>query len=311
MLFIEEHTDTLLEQTKTKPQQTLEFEQNKQNEPFSFNPPINLFEERQWLLAVTNFEAGNCVFNITDENNSFSVSTLSHWSSRGEAETINRLHKLLRVRSQNDIELHEKKVQKKSLIITQKKFPHLISITKSDILGKLKNEKNNDLEGIVFRLELTYGEITEILVIKNTPTISTGYGLPPSIYEINDLNIMIKTSLLDDAKVDITIDDIRLRSKLTTKKTIKFTEKSFFYTILGFTQSHPSPLNDPFRGYNQFIAGKNKNEKPKNTIGNDKIHLKCDCNNGSILKGVTEPFLFTFALDKPSSKFKNTWNPTF
>ena len=52
LLLIEKHTDTLIEQTKTKPQETLEFKMNKQMQTFSFNPPINLLEEGKWLLAV-------------------------------------------------------------------------------------------------------------------------------------------------------------------------------------------------------------------------------------------------------------------
>ena len=35
-----------------------------------------------------------------------------------------------------------------------------------------------------------------------------------------------------------------------------------------------------------------------NTI--DKIHLKCDCIDGSIQDGVRQPILFSFVLDKPS-----------
>ena len=69
LLLIKKHTDTLVEQTNTKPQETLEYKMNKQMETFSFNPPINLSEEGKWLLAVTSFEATNSVFNITSENN--------------------------------------------------------------------------------------------------------------------------------------------------------------------------------------------------------------------------------------------------
>ena len=39
-------------------------------------------------------------------------------------------------------------------------------------------------------------------------------------------------------KINITIDDVRLKSNLSTNKTIRFTKKIFFYRILGFTQSH-------------------------------------------------------------------------
>ena len=78
LLLIKKHTDTLIEQTKTKPQETLEFKMNKQIETFSFSPPINLVEEGKWLLAVTSFEVTNSVFNITDENNSFAITIPGH-----------------------------------------------------------------------------------------------------------------------------------------------------------------------------------------------------------------------------------------
>ena len=53
LLLIKEYTDTLIEQTKTKPQETLEFKINKQMQTFSFTPSINLVEEGKWLLKVT------------------------------------------------------------------------------------------------------------------------------------------------------------------------------------------------------------------------------------------------------------------
>ena len=45
LLLIKQHRDTLIEQTKTKPQGTLEYKMNKQMQTFSFSAPINLFEE--------------------------------------------------------------------------------------------------------------------------------------------------------------------------------------------------------------------------------------------------------------------------
>ena len=78
LLLIKKHTDSLIEQTKTKPQETVEYKMNKQMETFSFNPPINLSEVR-WLLSVTSFEARNSVFNITHEKHSFLITTPGHW----------------------------------------------------------------------------------------------------------------------------------------------------------------------------------------------------------------------------------------
>ena len=45
LFLIKKHTDTLIEQTKTKPQETLEFKMTRSKQTFSFNPPINLIEE--------------------------------------------------------------------------------------------------------------------------------------------------------------------------------------------------------------------------------------------------------------------------
>ena len=89
-----------------------------------------------------------------------------------------------------------------------------------------------------------------------------------------------------------------IRSNLTTIKTISFNKKSFFYTILGFTQIHSGSLGNIGR-FIQLIHGTNKSEKPITITGIDKIHLKADCTNGSVLNGIREPFLYCFGLDKP------------
>ena len=77
LFLIKRYKDTLTEQTKTNPQETLEFKLIRQMETFSFSPPINL-SSAKWLLAVISLEATNSVFNTSDENNSFSNSKPSH-----------------------------------------------------------------------------------------------------------------------------------------------------------------------------------------------------------------------------------------
>ena len=103
LLLIKKHTDTLIEQTKTKPQETLEFKMNKQMQTFWFNPPINLVEEGKWLIAVSSLECTNSVFNVTDDNNSFSIIIPAHWETESDEKTINDLNKLLELKS---LELH-------------------------------------------------------------------------------------------------------------------------------------------------------------------------------------------------------------
>ena len=81
LLLIEKHTDTLIQQTKTRPQETLEFKMNKQKQTFSFNPPSNLLDEGKWLLGVSLFDCTNSVLNITNENNSFSIFIPGHYQT--------------------------------------------------------------------------------------------------------------------------------------------------------------------------------------------------------------------------------------
>ena len=298
LLLIKKHTDTLIEQTKTKPQETLEFKMIKQRQTFSFTSPLNLLEEGKWLLGVSSFECTNSVFNITNENNSFSIIIPGHYETESAQKTIDELNNLLELRSQNGIELHVEQVRKKGLILINDYSLSNLSMFKDEILEDLKNAKFNDLEDMVYRFQLTYDEIMDIIDLKYIPTKRTGYSLDPGIYEVIDLNNTLKYILPDNVKVNITIDDIRLKSNLKTNQTLIFTEKSFFYTILGFKQSRSYPLDD-IDGLYQIIAGSYKSDKPINITGIDKIHLKADCIEGSIINGIREPILYSFALSSP------------
>ena len=124
-------------------------------------------------------------------------------------------------------------------------------------------------------MRLSYDEIMGILDLKYIPTKRRGYSLNPGIYEVVDLNSLLKHILPGNVEVNITIDDVRLKSNLKNNQTLIFTEKSFFYTILGFTRSQSYPLDD-IDGFYQLIAGLHKSNRPINITGIDKIHLKCD-----------------------------------
>ena len=178
LLSIKNYTDTLIEQTKTKPQETFEFKMNKQMQTFSFSPSINLSEKGKWLLTVTSFEATNSVFNTIDENNSFSITIESHWSSSRFAETLNKLQKLLQLISKNDIKLHVEEARKRGNQIKigdkENKLSDFDTRKKETIL-ELKSTEYNDLEDMVFRMELTYNDIEKLLDVKYSPTSSTGY----------------------------------------------------------------------------------------------------------------------------------------
>ena len=296
--MIKRHTDTLIEQTKTKPQETLEFKMNKQMQTFSFNPPINLAKEGKWLLAVTSSGCTNSVFNITDENNSFSIIIPAHLETEFADKIIDELNRLLELRS---LELHVDEVRKRGNIMKIGDKVYILSDfdnQKYEILQELKNDKYNDLPDLAYRRQLTYDEIIDVLDLKYISTKRLDYSLNPGIYEVVDLNNTLKWILLDNVEVIVTIDDIRLKSNLKIIQTLIFTEKSFFHTILGFTHSRSYPLDD-IDGFYQLIAGLYKSDKPINITGIDKIHLKCDFIVGSIINGIREPILYSFALPSP------------
>ena len=298
LLLMKKHTDTLIQQTKTKPQETLEFKMNKQMQTFSFNPPINLVEQDKWLHGVSSLECTNSVFNITNENKSFSIIIPGHYQSESAEKTIDELNKLLELRS---LELHVKEFRKRGNKIKIGDDEYKLSdfdSQKNEILEELKNIKYNDLEDLVYRMQLTYIEIIDILDLKYIPTKRICYSLNPGIYEVVKLNNTLKYILPDNVKVSVTIDDNRLKSNLKVNQTLNFTETSFFNTILGFTQSRFYPLDD-IEGFYQLISRSYESDKPINITGIDKIHLKCDCIQGSIVNYKREPILHSFALSSP------------
>ena len=180
LLLNKKHTDTLIEQRRTKPQETLEFRMDKQRQTFSFNHPINLIEDK-WLLAVSSFECINSVFNITDENNSFSIIIPGHHQNKSDEKTIDDLNKLLEFKS---LELHVDEVKKRGnkIRIADKEYNLSdFDTQKNEILEELRNVKYNDLKDLVYRMRLSYDEIINVLALKYIPTKRTGYSLDPRI----------------------------------------------------------------------------------------------------------------------------------
>ena len=85
-----------------------------------------------------------------------------------------------------------------------------------------------------------------------------------------------------------------MKSVLTTTNPIHF--NSILNILLGFT------LKD-------YPPGTHTSEKPVMITTTDKVHLKCDCVDGSIVNGIREQILFSFNLSEPPG-YKNIKEPT-
>ena len=57
LLFITKNCETLIEQTHTKPQETLEFKMTKPRKTFHFNPPIQV--KGDWMVGLVDLELYN------------------------------------------------------------------------------------------------------------------------------------------------------------------------------------------------------------------------------------------------------------
>ena len=84
------------------------------------------------------------------------------------------------------------------------------------------------------------------------------------------------------------------KSILTTSNGIYF--NSELNKVLGFTERN-------------YPEGTHKSEKPVMITTTDKVHLKCDCVDGSIVNGIREQILFSFNLSAPPG-FKIIKEPT-
>ena len=142
------------------------------------------------------------------------------------------------------------------------------------------------------------------LILKQYNEKFVTYELEPGIYTIEDIQKSVYPLGDHEGTLQNEYDDLNKKVKIiltrfgSTFGTLRFDEKSFFHTILGF---------DPYWDYKPTNAihadspGVYTNDKlilNLNTI--NKIHLKCDIIDGSVVDGVRQPILFSFVLDKPS-----------
>ena len=134
----------------------------------------------------------------------------------------------------------------------------------------MRNAEYREHDDLIFRMELTHYENIDIVDIKDIGSKTVDYTFPPAVFEIADINSMLKSLLPNEVEIKITIDDIRLKSNLGTNETIKSLKKSFFYTNSGFTQSLSGELAE-IEGFIQLIPSKQNAIKPLTLQGSTKI----------------------------------------
>ena len=297
LLSITKNCETLIEQTHRKAEETLEFKMTQPKETFHFKPPISI--EGSWMLELTDVEVYNSIFEITEENNKFElykfpedkIGGISYIKVRDQIERDLDNSDITDTDLQDDlirpiiIEEYKKQVTKR---MKDDKYMYILSRYSSSIFQDFESFLRTEFDLIEDDIKLVLDEYNSSFI---TYEISSG------IYTFKDISEVLLNFLQSEYKGDfnkivIEFDDITRKTKLVVRPgiiAIRFDEKSFFSTILGFTAGWD------YKHYNKYSS-----QKIVNLNSTNKIHLKCDCNDGSIQNGLRQAILFSFVLDKPS-----------
>ena len=295
LLSITETCETLIGQTHTKPQETLEFKMIKTRETFHFNPPVEVKED--WVLGLIDLEVYNSIFIIIEQNDNFELYKFpdekaggtSYKKVRGEIEIELDISDFTAVDLQDDIKCpiifdeYREQVTKR---MKDEHYMRILSIYTSSLF--------QDFESFL-RTQIDLVEDDIKLVLDEYISSFFTYVLDPGIYTFNDISEALLKILQPEYDgyhnaIDIEYDDIAMKTKLVVRSgfiAIRLDEKLFFSTFLGFTPGWD------YKHYNEYTS-----QKYVNLGSTNKIHLKCDFIDGSVLNGIRQPILFSFVSDK-------------
>ena len=297
LLSITKNCETLIDQTHRKAEETLEFKMIKPRETFHFKPPIQVEGDR--MIVLTDLEIYNSTFNITEETNKFELykfpdekaGGVTYEKVRDEIEKELDIEDITAEDLQDDIigpiiiEEYKKQVTKR---MNDEQY--------MNILARYTSSVFQDFESFLrTQIDLIEDDVKLVLDEYNSSFIT--YELETGIYTFKDISEALLNILQIEYPgpsnvINIEFEDITRKTKLVVNIgiiAIRFDEKSFFSTILGFT-----PRWD-YKHYNKYIS-----QKTENLSNTNKIHLKCDAIDGSVVDGVRQPILYSFVLDKPS-----------
>ena len=251
------------------------------------------------MIRLTDLEVYNSIFNITEENNNFKLykfpdekaGGVTYEKVRDEIERDFDIEDITATDLQDDITAPIIIEEYKEQVTKRKKDEQYMNILSIYIRSVLQ-----DFESFLrTQIDLIEDDVKLVLDEYNSSFVT--YELEPGIYSYRDISealfyILQSEYPQSDSEILIRLDDITRKTKLVVNTGIiakRFDEKSFFSTILGFNAGWD------YKHYNQYLS-----QKIVNLSSTNKIHLKCDAIDGSVVNGVRQPILYSFVLDKPS-----------
>ena len=259
------------------------------------------------MIGLTVLEVYNSFFDITEQNHKFEIyrygsNKFGFLELKDELEEILNISHIMQEHLEDEI-LGPRIIEEFIKLSTEKKNSDGYMIL---LLGYSRSQFR-DFESYL-RIVVGLNEEDFRLILKQNNSHCITYDLTPGIYGIQDISNAIHTFSGHTEIIQIDYDDITMKTKISLKfknngrgmlglGTLIFDEKLLFHTLLGF-----SPYWDykPTNFNHDANPGVYTNDKILNLSSTNKIHLKCDCIDGSIQDGVRQPILFSFVLDKPS-----------
>ena len=249
------------------------------------------------MIGLVELEVYNSIFNITKENNKFELykfpdekaGGITYGKVRDEIERDLDIKNITATDLQDDligpiiIEEYRKQVTKR---MKDDKYMKILAGYVSSVFQDFESYLRTEVDLVQDDIKLVLDEYNSSFVT---------YELDPGIYTFEGIsealfNILEHEYPESDSKVIIEFGSITRKTELVVRTgiiAIKFDEKSFFSTILGFTPGWD------YKHYNKYTS-----QKVVNLGSTNRIRLKSDVVNGSVVNGLSQPILYSFVLDK-------------
>ena len=304
LILITKNCETFIEQTHRKAEETLEYKMNKPRETFHFRPPIRI--NGDWIIGLTSLEVYNSIFNINHTNNKFELYT-DTFDEFSFPELKDELEEIPNISNITDENLQDEYMGPR-IFSTYRKLSTEKRRTDGYYMLLMGYARSpfRDFESYL-RIVVGLDEDDIRLILKQYNEKFVTYEIPPGIYTIKDLQEAVHPLGDHENTSKIEYDDFTMKTKLiltrfgSTFGTLRFDEKSFFNSILGFTPHWDYKPTIALHAYSPrvYISDKILN---LNTV--NKIRLKCDVIDGSVQNGLRHPVLFSFVLvKKPGYNF--------
>ena len=267
----------------------------KPRETFHFKPPIQV--KGDWMVGLTDLEVYNSVFNITEENNKFELyifpdekaGGITYEKVRDEIEKDLGIEDITATDLQDEIiapiiiEEYKEQVTKR---MNDEQYMNILAIYTSSVFQDFESFLRTQIDLVEDDIKLVLEEYNSSFnTYEITPGMYTFKGISEALFNILQSEYPGPSNV-----IDFEYDDITMKTKLVVRSgiiAIRFDEQSFFSTVLRFTPGWD------YKHYNKYIS-----QKILNLPSTNKIYLKCDIIDGSVVDGVGQPILYSFVLDK-------------